>query len=178
MIGCVAATSRLRRGAHDCGAPLVIGAAAAHVGVTVEALRYYESEGLIDPARDAAGRRIFEQRDLDALHVMHTMREAGFSMAEVRALLEVKGDEAPQVRVTRARRSSAGSKRMSRGALVRSANPSGSSTPGWPTSIRPGCESPTVGGRTAEPHLHRLGAAYAPAPGHPRAAWFQNRAAT
>ena len=94
---------------HDCGAPLAIGAVARHLGVSVEAVRYYEAEGLVDPARDDAGRRSFAQRDMDALHVVHTMREAGFSMADVRALIAVKSradpavPDSPDVLVSRAR---------------------------------------------------------------------------
>lgn len=87
----------------DCGAPLTIGAAARHLDVTVETLRYYESAGLVHPERRGA-HRVYSQRDMDALHVVRAMRAVGFSMAEVAELLAQKTDDPPEVLIARVRR--------------------------------------------------------------------------
>lgn len=84
-------------------APLSIGCASARLGVSVETLRYYEAEGLVSPARDAAGRRVYGVRDMDTLTVVVTMRRAGFGIADVRRLVDVKRPDPPDVLVARAR---------------------------------------------------------------------------
>lgn len=80
-----------------------IGRAADHLGVSVETLRYYEAQGLVEPERTTSGHRVYLQRALDALHVVCAMRAAGLSMAQVRALIAAKTDDPAAVRVAQAR---------------------------------------------------------------------------
>lgn len=77
--------------------PLGIGAVARAAGVSVEAVRYYEAEGLLSPARDPGGRRRYTEPDLTALAVVTALRKAGFGIAEIRDLLAVKNPDDPPV---------------------------------------------------------------------------------
>ena len=59
---------------HDC----TIGAAAEHLGLSVDALRYYERAGVIPPAaRDAGGRRRYGPEELHLLDVLIHLRDTG-----------------------------------------------------------------------------------------------------
>ena len=70
---------------------ITIGEVAARAGVSVDAVRYYEREGLLpEPARDSGGRRVYPEEILDALHLLTTLRGAGFGIGEVRAVMQLK----------------------------------------------------------------------------------------
>jgi DNA-binding transcriptional MerR regulator len=61
-----------------------IGAAAQRSGLSVDAIRYYESLDLIEGARrDPGGRRIFSPDDVRWLVFLRAMRETGMPIAEV-----------------------------------------------------------------------------------------------
>ena len=68
---------------------LTIGELAAHAGVTAEAIRYYEREGVIPPAsRVGAGSyRQYGAADAQRLRFVRRARDLGFSLEEVRELL-------------------------------------------------------------------------------------------
>ena len=68
-----------------------IGRAAELTGVSVEALRYYEREGLLlDPTpRNPGGRRRYRERDLAWIAGLVMLRETGMSIADIRAIAEV-----------------------------------------------------------------------------------------
>ena len=71
--------------------PLSIGEVARLSGLSHDALRYYERIGLVPEAeRDGAGRRAYDERVLDQLQVVTTLRSVGFSIAEVQRVLGVK----------------------------------------------------------------------------------------
>ena len=76
------------------GAPgairLRIHEAADLVGLTPRSIRYYEEMGLLRPsARSQGAYRLFDQLDVDRLRFIKGLRDdAGFSIAEVRRLLE------------------------------------------------------------------------------------------
>ena len=56
--------------------------------LTTRAIRYYEQEGLISPAR--RGRtRVFSARDRTRLRLIHRGRSLGFSIQEIREILEL-----------------------------------------------------------------------------------------
>ena len=71
-----------------------IGRAAKETGLSVKTIRYYESIGLIRPARDANGYRAFGGRDVHRLAFLARARALGFSIEECRALLRLYDDEA------------------------------------------------------------------------------------
>src|SRR2546423_10213237 len=57
---------------------LTVGEAAAHVGLSVHTLRWYEQEGLVSPVdRDTAGRRRYRPEDLDWLRLLICLRGTG-----------------------------------------------------------------------------------------------------
>ncbi|MBI3217805.1 MAG: MerR family transcriptional regulator [Mycobacterium sp.] len=61
-----------------------IGAAARQSGISVDAIRYYESLGLIEGGRrDSVGRRVFTSDDVRWLVFLRTMRETGMPIADL-----------------------------------------------------------------------------------------------
>lgn len=77
--------------------PLLIGAVAERTGANIETIRYYERIGLLPhPARTEGRRRAYHERDVRRLDFIRRGRELGFSLADVRMLLELadRGDVA------------------------------------------------------------------------------------
>jgi DNA-binding transcriptional MerR regulator len=72
-------------------APLLrIQEVADETGLTPRAIRYYEEVGLLEPAARSEGAyRLYDSEDLTRLRFIKGLREdAGFSLAEIRQLLE------------------------------------------------------------------------------------------
>lgn len=62
----------------------LIGEAARCVGLSVDALRYYESIGVVPPARrDMAGRRLYRSEDLHLLEILLHLRDTGMPLTEI-----------------------------------------------------------------------------------------------
>jgi DNA-binding transcriptional MerR regulator len=69
---------------------LTVGEAAAHVGLSVHTLRWYEQEGLVSPVdRDGAGRRRYRPEDLDWLRLLICLRGTGMPVREMRRYAEL-----------------------------------------------------------------------------------------
>lgn len=66
-----------------------ISQAAEFSGLTVKALRYYESIQLVSPCRGENGYRDYSARDLETLRFIQRARAGGFAIDEVRDLLEL-----------------------------------------------------------------------------------------
>lgn len=62
---------------------LPIGAVAERFGLATHVLRHWESEGLLAPDRDAAGRRRYRAADLDAVAMIVLGKEAGLSLDDI-----------------------------------------------------------------------------------------------
>lgn len=75
-------------------AALLIGDIARSSGVPIETIRYYERIGMLPkPGRTKGGHRLYSLDQLNRLVFIRRSRELGFSLTEVRALLElVDGD--------------------------------------------------------------------------------------
>jgi DNA-binding transcriptional MerR regulator len=59
-------------------------------GVTMRALRFYESRGLISPRRD--GRvRTYSQRDSQRIGVILRAKKLGFTLAEIGQMIDIRG---------------------------------------------------------------------------------------
>ena len=73
---------------------LNIGELADKVGIRTSAIRFYESVGLLPKPPRQSGWRRYEPSIVDRLHVIHAAREVGFSIEEIRTLLNgfPKGD--------------------------------------------------------------------------------------
>jgi DNA-binding transcriptional MerR regulator len=63
------------------------GDTARRFGVTAKALRVYEREGLLKPARTAAGWRLYGPGDFARLHLIAVLRDLGLPLKAVRSLL-------------------------------------------------------------------------------------------
>lgn len=69
-------------------AMLTIGELARQVGLRTSALRYYEAEGLLEPAgRTEAGYRLYAPGDVDTVRLIQRAQRLGFSLAEIRTLM-------------------------------------------------------------------------------------------
>jgi MerR family transcriptional regulator, redox-sensitive transcriptional activator SoxR len=66
---------------------LSIGDLARQAGVRTSAVRYYESVGLLTPPTRVSGRRVYDAGALDVLRLIQLAKSAGFSVAEIRRLL-------------------------------------------------------------------------------------------
>jgi MerR family transcriptional regulator, copper efflux regulator len=72
---------------------LTIGRLAERAGVGVETIRFYERERLIpEPARTHAGYRQYDEKTVARLHFIRRGKELGFSLAEIRDLLNMHAD--------------------------------------------------------------------------------------
>lgn len=70
---------------------LTIGQVANRAGVGVDTIRYYEKEGLLASARKSpAGYRLYAHDALRRLGFIRHAQQCGFSLAEIRELLELK----------------------------------------------------------------------------------------
>lgn len=67
---------------------LSIGQLAARTGLSVSAIRYYETQGLIDPLRNAGGQRRFMRADIRRLSFVQIAQQFSFSIARIKALLD------------------------------------------------------------------------------------------
>jgi Cu(I)-responsive transcriptional regulator len=69
---------------------LTIGALARATDTKVETIRYYEREGLLtEPARTAGNYRAYTLQHLNRLSFIRRSRDLGFSLDQVRALLDL-----------------------------------------------------------------------------------------
>lgn len=67
---------------------LSIGALATRTGLAVSAIRYYEEQGLVTPWRNAGGQRRFMRADIRRLSFVMIAQQFGFSLPEIRGLLD------------------------------------------------------------------------------------------
>ena len=61
---------------------------AALAGVSVKALRHYHRLGLLEPRRTSAGHRRYTAADLDRVELITALKYLGFSLKQVRGLLQ------------------------------------------------------------------------------------------
>jgi len=73
--------------------PLRIGTLAERTGTSTPTIRYYESIGLLPRAvRQSGGQRRYDAADVRRLTLIRRCREFGFSIEQVRALVELVDD--------------------------------------------------------------------------------------
>lgn len=69
---------------------ITIGNLSEQTGVNIETVRYYERIALIPrPVRTRGGRRIYDAKDVQRLAFVRRARQLGFSIEEIRSLLQV-----------------------------------------------------------------------------------------
>jgi DNA-binding transcriptional MerR regulator len=72
--------------------PMKIGEFAKAVGVSIDAIRFYERRGVLRPApRTAGGYRTFVQRDLDRVRLARQLQQLGLTIDEVVDALTAHG---------------------------------------------------------------------------------------
>ena len=70
--------------------PLTIGVLARDSGVNLETIRFYERSGLLPaPQRSPSGYRHYQEQDVRRLRFIRRGRELGFSLEEIRSLLDL-----------------------------------------------------------------------------------------
>jgi MerR family mercuric resistance operon transcriptional regulator len=72
---------------------MAIGRTARAAGVATSTLRYYEREGLIQPAeRTPNGYRLYDSAAVERLEFIRAAQAVGFTLDDIRALLELDGE--------------------------------------------------------------------------------------
>lgn len=85
---------------------LTIGQVSALTGLSTHTLRFYEQEGLLAPVRrDAAGRRVFVQQEVEWLRVCMKLRSSGMPLPEIHRYAQLArqgaGNEAERLEILR-----------------------------------------------------------------------------
>ncbi len=76
-----------------------IGIAARKAGVNVETIRYYQRIGLIDePEKPLSGFRVYPDSAIERIHFIQRAQMLGFSLAEIKHLLELEDGDCAQTR--------------------------------------------------------------------------------
>ncbi len=76
-----------------------IGDLAAELEVTPRTLRFYESEGLIDPIRGSSGSRTYTRRDRTRMQLILRGKRFGMSLPEIAEILSMyHGAESSRIR--------------------------------------------------------------------------------
>jgi MerR family transcriptional regulator, redox-sensitive transcriptional activator SoxR len=68
---------------------LTIGEVAARTGIAVSAIRYYESQGLVQPGRNAGGQRRFLKSDIRRLSFVRIAQQFGYTIPQIRQQLDL-----------------------------------------------------------------------------------------
>ncbi|KRA20718.1 MULTISPECIES: heavy metal-responsive transcriptional regulator [unclassified Lysobacter] len=67
-----------------------IGLLAKRAGVPIDTVRYYERNGILPaPERQASGYRAYDERDVERLRFLRRAKALGFTLVEIRDLLEL-----------------------------------------------------------------------------------------
>ena len=70
-----------------------IGIVAKKVGLSVEAIRFYERNGLLPrPPRTEGGFRRYGEKDVETLAFVRRVQGLGFKLGEIRGLLRLRGN--------------------------------------------------------------------------------------
>ncbi len=70
---------------------LQIGQVAQKTGLSVDAIRFYETSGLLPrPARTQGGYRLYEAREIADLEFIQRAQQLGFSLNEIRELFSIQ----------------------------------------------------------------------------------------
>ncbi len=72
---------------------LSIGQLAKRTGLSVSAIRFYETKGLVSPGRNAGGQRRYRRSDIRRLSFVLVTQQFGFSIGQIRDLLTALPDE-------------------------------------------------------------------------------------
>ncbi len=80
------------------------GEVAEKAGVNPETLRYYERKGLIpEPPRSDGGFRLYDEHYVDRLRFIRRAKDLGFTLAEIKGLLDLRVDDEATCRDVKSR---------------------------------------------------------------------------
>jgi DNA-binding transcriptional MerR regulator len=72
---------------------VLIGELADAVGVTSQAIRFYERKGLLlDAERGANGYRVYDESTLTRLRFINVAQAAGLTLSEIRSIIDLRDD--------------------------------------------------------------------------------------
>ena len=74
-----------------------VGELAATFGLATHVLRHWEDVGLLRPERDAAGRRVYREKDLYRVAVIVRSKSAGMALEQVAVLLDAEAPDRHRV---------------------------------------------------------------------------------
>ncbi len=78
---------------------IAISEASRQSGVGIEAIRYYEREGIVPrPARALNNRRLYSASDVGRLRFLKKCRDLGFPLSDAKTLLELSAESAEDCR--------------------------------------------------------------------------------
>src|SRR5215207_5526473 len=84
-------TARMGSPAAKFGRLLQIGDISKESGIGVEALRFYERQGLLEPAtRTGGGYRLYDEEALERLGFIKRAQVLGFSLSEIARIIQEK----------------------------------------------------------------------------------------
>ena len=93
--------------------PLTVTQLARNCNLARSSVLYYESIGLLTrPRRSAGNYRVYSEKDSDRLRQIRTYREAGLTLADIRAVLDAPKNDAAAVLRRRLTELSAGIERL------------------------------------------------------------------
>lgn len=72
-----------------------IGEMAQAAGISEYTLRYYEKKGLIRVRRDDAGRRCYDESDIEWIKFIKRLKDTGMPIKEIRHYAELRADGDP-----------------------------------------------------------------------------------
>jgi MerR family redox-sensitive transcriptional activator SoxR len=71
---------------------ITIGAIAERTGLSISAIRFYETQGLVTPSRNPGGQRRFLRSDIRRLSFVQIAQQLGFSIDQIRQQLHTLPD--------------------------------------------------------------------------------------
>ncbi|HEX2904269.1 MAG TPA: MerR family transcriptional regulator [Jatrophihabitans sp.] len=75
------------------GSQMQIGEVAERTGLSINTIRHYDQAGLVTPsARTPGGFRLYTHTDIERLLVIRRMKPLGFTLEQMRQLLEITGE--------------------------------------------------------------------------------------
>lgn len=85
----------------DASGEFSIGEVARHTGVAASTLRYWERAMLVDAPRRVGGKRRYNTADLRRIEMITLSKRAGFTLAEIRILLDGISEKRPPPKIWR-----------------------------------------------------------------------------
>jgi len=100
MMNMMPASESMANAADVADGYIRIGDMASRFGVTLRTLRFYEDKGLLSPKRDG-NTRLYSSKDVTRLTLIMLGRKVGFSLREVKQIMDLYDPESSNVKQLR-----------------------------------------------------------------------------